>query len=319
MLQKRLRFALGLAITLVTVGLFYYYLAHHSALLHQLIKTPPTTIAILLVLFALWFGALALILHACLRICNVEIPAGENLVLNAYSTFLNYFLPGQGGLVLRGLYLKGRHRLPIRRYLFVTLIYYVFYAAISVLMLIGGVKSWWQTLIGVLVVSLGAYFGARFYARTHHLSRRGLNLSLDNMAYLLLATCAQAVCQFAIYWVELSSITPGLKIGQVMSYTGAANFALFASITPGALGVRESFLFFSQRLHHITSASIVGANVLDRATYIVFLAIVFVVLLAVRGKAIFTLKSNAELVTKPTKQPAIAKAQTPKATVTKAP
>jgi len=238
---------------------------------------------------------MALILQACLRICNLEIPAGENLILNAYSTFLNYFLPGQGGPVLRGLYLKGRYELPFSRYLLATLCYYVVYAGVSMLLLIGGVRAWWQTLIGVMVVSVAAYFGARHYARTHHLNRRGLHLSLENVAYLVFATGLQAICQMAIYWVELNSVDPGLKIGQVMSYTGAANFALFVSITPAAVGIREAFLIFSEKLHHITNAAIVGANVLDRAIYIVFLALVFLVLLLARGKSIFSFKKGVKI------------------------
>jgi uncharacterized membrane protein YbhN (UPF0104 family) len=226
-----------------------------------------------------------------MRICNQEIPQRENMMLNAYSTFLNYFLPGQGGVLLRGLYMKGRYKLPFRRYLFATLMYYVVYAAVSMLLLIGGVKAWWQTLIGVAVVSAAAYFGAKTYARQHHISGRGLNFSFENIAFLIFATCVQALCQVAIYGVELSSVTSGLKIGQIMSYTGAANFALFVSITPAAVGIRETFLIFSEKLHHVTNAAIVGANVLDRSIYIVFLAIVFIVLLAARGKAIFRVKA----------------------------
>jgi uncharacterized membrane protein YbhN (UPF0104 family) len=246
----------------------------------------------LLVLFALWFGALALILDACLRICNIKLPVSENLVLNAYSTFLNYFLPGQGGVILRGLYLKARRNLPIYRFLLVTLIYYVCYAAVSTALLIGGVRSWWQTLLAIAIVSGGAYLFARYYAGRKHLSGHGLTLSLDNMVYLGIATCLQAICQVGLYWVELNSVAPGLKLGQIMSYTGAANFALFVSVTPGAIGIRESFLFFSQRLNHVTNTAIVGANVLDRSTYIVFLIVVFLILLLVRGKSIFGLRKD---------------------------
>jgi len=57
----------------------------------------------------------------------------------------------------------------------------------------------------------------------------------------------------------------------VVIYTGAANFALFVSITPGAIGFRESFLLFSQHLHHIDSSTIVAANLIDRSVYIVLL------------------------------------------------
>lgn len=294
-MKKRLRQVLALSITLITVALFYYYLSTHGSLLHQLITTSPVTVVALLVLFGFWFGSLCLILHACLLICNIDLPAGENLLINAYSTFLNYFLPGQGGPVLRGLYLKARYKLPFRRYVFSTLVYYAFYAVVSVLLLIGGVRSWWQTLIGVIVVSAGAYFGGRLYARKHHFSSHGLHFNIDTLSYLLFATCLQAICQVAIYWVELSSISSGFTIGQVMSYAGAASFSIFVSITPGAVGIRESFLLFSQNLHHITSSVIVGANVLDRSTYILFLAIIFVVLLVIRGRSILSFKNETAL------------------------
>jgi len=235
---------------------------------------------------------MALILTAILRVCNKEIPVRVNLMLNAYSTFLNYFLPGQGGPVLRGLYLKGRYKLPFSHYIFATLTYYIFYAAISMLLLVGGATSWWKTLIGVIIISFAAYFASRFYARKHHLSGRGLNFSLPNLAFMLFATGVQAICQVAIYWVELNSVSPGVKINQVISYTGAANFALFVNVTPGAVGIRETFLFFSEKLHHITNAAIIGSNVLDRSVYIIFLAIMFLVLLVVRGKSAFPLKGN---------------------------
>jgi uncharacterized membrane protein YbhN (UPF0104 family) len=291
-MNKRLQLIAGVLITVVTIGLFGFYLAAHGSVVHQLTTTSPRTIILLLILFAFWFGSMVLILQATLRICNLDIPSGENLMLNAYSTFLNYFVPGQSGPILRGLYLKGRYELPFRRYLFSTLMYYVVYAGVSMLLLIGGVKAWWQTLIGVLLVSLAAYIGARFYARNHNLSRRGLDFGFANLAFLIFATCAQAICQVAIYGVELNSVDPGLRIGQVMSYTGAANFALFVSITPGAVGIRETFLIFSEKLHRVSNAAIVGANVLDRSTYIVFLAVVFIVLLVTRGKSIFKLKNS---------------------------
>jgi uncharacterized membrane protein YbhN (UPF0104 family) len=289
--SKRLRVVFALGVTAITIGVFWYYLATHVSLIDQLVHTPPLTVIMLLVLFTLWFGSLALILRACLRMCNTDLPAEENLMLNAYSTFLNYLLPGQGGLALRGLYLKARHKLPIRQYVFVTLIYFVIYAAVAMLLLIGGVGAWWQTIIGVTVVTAGAYVGARFYAKRSKLSRRGLDLSLENLAYLALATTLQAILQFAIFWLELNSVSPGLSVGQVMSYTGAANFALFVNVTPGAVGIRESFLIFSQKLHHVTNAAIVGANVLDRATYIVFLAIIFGIVVAARGRAALSLRS----------------------------
>lgn len=71
-----------------------------------------------------------------------------------------------------------------------------------------------------------------------------------------------------------------LVSGEVLTYTGAANFALFVAITPGAIGFREAFLLFSQDLHGIARDSIVAANVLDRAAYIIFLGVIFILTLS---------------------------------------
>jgi len=281
-------------IIITTALLLYFYLTHNAALLHKLAETSPITISKLLILYSLWFGTLALILQACLRICRQNIPTMENLILNAYSIFSNYLFPGQSGPVIRGIYLKGRYKVALRNFIFVTLLYYLAYAGVSVILLVGGMRSWWQTILGILLFSTGAFIGARSYARKQHINIIGLDLSLENVAFLLFATCLQAICQIAIYYVELSSVATGLKVGQVISYTGAANFALFVSLTPGAVGIRETFLFFSENLHHITGSAIVAANILDRSTFIVFLVLVFSALLVVRGKYIFSIKKEMD-------------------------
>ena len=90
--------------------------------------------------------------------------------------------------------------------------------------------------------------------------------------YMALATLLQVVLWVIIFYVELQTVSH-VSLSQVLVYTGAANLALFVSLTPGAIGFRESFLLFSQRLHHIDTATIVAANTIDRAIYIVLLII----------------------------------------------
>src|SRR6185312_11421412 len=85
------------------------------------------------------------------------------------------------------------------------------------------------------------------------------------------ATLIQISFVAVIYYSELRSVAPGTTFGQAVIYTGAANLALYVSLTPGAIGFRESFLLFSRHLHHISSTTIVAASILDRAVYVVFL------------------------------------------------
>jgi uncharacterized membrane protein YbhN (UPF0104 family) len=97
-----------------------------------------------------------------------------------------------------------------------------------------------------------------------------------NVMLLFLATVLQAIVQVTIYAVELHSVNHHISLSQIITYTGAANLALFVSLTPGAIGIRESFLIFTEHLHHISSANIILANVIDRSVYLIFLLILVV-------------------------------------------
>ncbi len=103
------------------------------------------------------------------------------------------------------------------------------------------------------------------------------NINVGVLGALALATAIQLAAQCAIYFVEVHAVDHSVSVGQILTYTGAANFALFVALTPGAIGIRESFLLFTQHLHHLGSAIIVSANVIDRAAYLVLLGILFVI------------------------------------------
>jgi uncharacterized membrane protein YbhN (UPF0104 family) len=90
-----------------------------------------------------------------------------------------------------------------------------------------------------------------------------------------------------IYYTELRSLSH-VSFGQALIYAGAADFALFVSLTPGAIGFRESFLLFSRDLHHIGSGTIAAASLIDRAIYIILLGILFVIALSFHAKSFLT-------------------------------
>jgi uncharacterized membrane protein YbhN (UPF0104 family) len=109
-------------------------------------------------------------------------------------------------------------------------------------------------------------------------------LNLGNITLIFGATLLQLALQAVIFGIELHNVDPGVSIGQIMSYTGVANLAIFVALTPGAIGIRESFLLFSQNLHHINSSTIVAAHVTDRAIYLLFLGILFVLVISLHAK-----------------------------------
>jgi uncharacterized membrane protein YbhN (UPF0104 family) len=102
--------------------------------------------------------------------------------------------------------------------------------------------------------------------------------SLKKYIHAIIAlTIIQIIIIVIIYSIELNAIDPlaNYSAMQIISYTGSANLSLFVSLTPGAIGFREAFLVISQSLHNIPLTSIVASGIIDRAIYVIFLAILF--------------------------------------------
>ena len=283
---KRLRPILSVVLLAMALAIGVYYLASHRNLLRQLAHTHLEVIFIVLVLYVAMFGVLLLILNASIKICHGRLSKSENVKLNAHSLLINFFVPGQGGPVYRGYYLHKHQQLKVKNYVIVVLMYYACYALISVFMLLVGSLHWWQTVLALLGVALLGVIAIRKYSDRAKIRKKTLDLSAVNISYLFLATILQAIVQLIIYTTELHSVNSHISISQIITYTGAANLALFVSLTPGAIGIREAFLLFTNHLHHISSANVILANVIDRSVYLVFLLtlIIFIVGQNVRKK-----------------------------------
>lgn len=274
-MKKLLQRMLRAVVLLLTAGAFGYYMWRHPELARQLRHTPLHVLAQLLCLYLAWFGAMALTLHATLRICGTPLRVGENVLLNAYSTLVNFFVPGQGGVAVRGLYMKKRYQLSFSRYILATLIYYMCYAIVSAAMLLISSRPWWQTCAGIVAVAAGSALVLGMYERRTRTRVEGIRVNVPNMLFLLLATLLQVAAQATIFGRELCTINPGITLSQIVTYTGAANFSVFVALTPGAIGIRESFLVLASSLHHIETATILAASVLDRSVFLVFLGLLF--------------------------------------------
>ncbi len=284
-MKKNLRIGLSILIVLLTIAEFVYYLSKHTYLLKQLAHLSPAIIVWIVLLYGVMLVSLVLIMQASLRICRVAMGARDNLLLNMYSLFINFFLIGQAGPGLRAAYLKKYHGLQVRKYIFVTLIYYACYSIVAALLMLAGSSAPWLLSVIAVLAFGGISFGAVFlYMRRKKMDSGGLSLNASTLTYLLGATLFQAIIQISIYFIELHSVNSHVTLKQTMAYTGVANFALFVGLTPGAIGIRESFLVFSERLHHISSANIVSANIIDRSVYLLFLGILFVAIAGLHVK-----------------------------------
>lgn len=285
-MKQRIRIVLACVILIATALAFIYYLQHHPEIVLKLTNTNPIIIIQLVVLYALFFVSLAVVLHFSTRIFNKDLSLKDNFLLSAYSSLANFFGPGQSGPGVRAIYLKKKLQLPIKDFIFATFIYYAFYATFSALMLMAGVRPWWQTLAVVVAAAGASYWVIRRHSKKNNPTSLR-QFSFINIGAIAIATAAQLIIQTLIYWVEVSSLNSHIAFTQVVSYTGAANFSLFVALTPGAIGIRESFLLFTQQIHHIGSDVIVAASLIDRAAYIILLILLFVFVAALLGRGSF--------------------------------
>jgi uncharacterized membrane protein YbhN (UPF0104 family) len=283
-MKKHIKALLAVGILALTVGAFVYYISGHPEVIDQIKTMPRGTLVLLMFLYAIWFLALVGITRVSLRMYNKHMGKQENLLFNAYSSLINFFGPGQSGPIFRAAYLKKRHNLGIKQFLLTTLLYYGFYAVISACFMFIGTRPWWQTLLLMTAVGAVSFVLIRWYAQKKAKVHDEPGFNPFNIGLLFGLTLLQLSTQAVIFGVELASVDAGASVGQVLAYTGVANFALFVALTPGAIGIREGFLLFSQSLHGLSSATVVAASLVDRAAYLVFLGLLFVMTLSMHAK-----------------------------------
>lgn len=290
--RRHVKNVLIVVILVLTLTVFIRFFAVHPEYLKQLANISPWWIVAVVALNIPMIGLLMLIYNTCLEFCNKHLDRQENFLLTSYSSILNFFGPLQSGPGLRAAYLKTRHQVRLRDYTLATLIYYGMFAFFSALFLLVGTLAWWQTTLALLaVIVFSGILVHRFVKRDKKKSDSQFHLHGRTVCKLLIVTFLQVLLTAVTYFVELKAINPHIGWGQAVSYAGAANFALFVSLTPDAIGFREAFLVFSQRIHHVSTADIFSANVIDRSSYAIFLGLLFLVVLATHAKDKLRLRS----------------------------
>lgn len=292
---KRFKILVGWLIIALTVAAFYRYIASNPAVWWQLQKTSLATIVMVIIGYAAMTALLAWLYQVMTSICKVAIPRKENLLLTMYSSVVNFFGPLQSGPGFRTVYLRKKYGINIAAYIGLSAWYYACFASVSGLLLLSGWLGWWVLTVAPVVAIL--YWKWTPRALHKKLSKLTLVMALRQklpsllpirqLLLLLVLSAMQVVIVAVIYFIELHSLSAGVTFQQALIYTGAANFALFVSLTPGALGFRESFLYFSRNLHGINEQIIVSANILDRGVYVLFLGIVFILILGLHGQEKF--------------------------------
>jgi uncharacterized membrane protein YbhN (UPF0104 family) len=286
LINKYKKIISSLLLALIFVFLIFYIKSHPEVIIN-LQNINPLTLLLLLILYLSVFVTQFVIMQITILICKKNLPLKTGLLLSIYSTLANFFGPLQSGPGVRAVYLKKKLGLKIRDYTFITLFYYFIFAAINISLLFmttlplatisGVVASVIFTIIGVKQLQARFNFKSNF------------KLSSKLISLIFIATTLQILFMTTIYYLELHVTNPSVNYTflQTLVYSASANLSMFVAITPGAIGIREIFIVFTQSLHHIPLASVIAAGALDRAFYVLLLILLFVVSSGLHLKGLF--------------------------------
>lgn len=282
-LQRHKRWLASLVI-LAFFGLIGYYLAKHHNVVQSILHIGYLNTLLLLGLYGGVLLTNVGIMYATIRLCRKKLALQNGILLMIYSSVINFFGPLQSGPGVRAVYLKHKTGLRIRDFSLAMLFYYFSFAAVNVsLLFINNLP--WLSLLGLVAAIMLTTLG------TKQLTASSLR---KYVFYIFSLTIAQIGLLIFIYAVELNAVNldAHYSLVQTAAYAASANLALFVSLTPGAIGIREAFLIFSQSLHHVSLGSIVAAGLVDRAVYIVFLVLLFLLSAGLHLKETFVGKQS---------------------------
>ncbi len=256
----------AVALIAVTVVLLGSYVSKHPESINRLLRTSPQVLIALVVLYSGVIATNAVITYATVRLCRHELSPKSSMLLTIYSTIVNFFGPLQSGPGVRAVYLKTTVGLRIRDYTLATFFYFVTFAALNISLLFVNSLPY-LTVLGVLAGIVSIAFGVKKF----HFADRSRYVFV-----IFLITFVQILLMAIIFFVELNATGAVVNFMQALSYGASANLSLFVSVTPGAIGIREAFILFATSLHHVPLGSVVAAGILDRAFYVIFLILLFV-------------------------------------------
>ncbi len=273
---KQFKPLISVLIILATILAAVYYLANHKNLITYLTKISPLLILLIVGLYILMLFVLIFVFEFTVKLLKVKLNFKDNLLLNCYSIFMNFFVPGQTGPIYRGYYLKTKHKIKAIDFTLATAIYFAIYLIISILFILFGSQSILLASAASIVFIIATILAVRIYLKKENSK---LNINSKNIINLVIITIIQLLLQTLIYLIELHSVDKTVSFRNALTYSGSAALTIFVSLTPGAIGIREAFLILTRHLSHLSNSSIILANIIDRSVFLIYLLILGIMIL----------------------------------------
>ncbi len=281
-----------LLISLLVIVFFIYYFINNKENFKIVFSVSASTLLLIFTLYSIHFFLNGLFILNILRSFKHKISNCESFYISVFSSFGNYFLPMQGGAVIRSVYLKNTLNFPFS--LFISTLYGN-YVIIFLVTSIFGLVSLIILDINNSTVPFPAYFffGGLFLSMLLLIIARFKNFPekingfvfinnilrifkniikgwqiLSKNKKLLLKLGAIATINFlvmsTIYYLEFNALRIDSSTTKIILYNSLSGASLLISITPGSLGIREGLFFLTSNILEISNNQIMILSLLDR-------------------------------------------------------
>jgi len=295
---------LSLLLTIFFLALFVAYVLFNLDDFRALREFPlPAAVLIIFLKIGLMITN-ALFLKTILTAFDVKISGKHSFFILIYTTIGNHFTPIRGGAGFRAVYLRKKFNFPYSQfistlsgnYIIVILVYS--FIALTSLIWIHLARGLYSPSLYVFVAGLFVFCLSIILIRIKTqkleiqsnfklLNKAGavLKKAVDGwnsiisrrllVAKLFLISASGFLFIYTMTLIELKFIAAQTSIPSLLLYSALSNLSLFISITPGALGIRESLFIIFQNLMNLTTGDVLNIAVIDRGLVFITLALLY--------------------------------------------
>lgn len=245
-----------------------------------------------------------------------KLTIGEGVYVGILSAIGNFFGPIFGGAGIRAVYLKKIHKLSYSNFTATLLGYYlILFAANSTWAIIAllfmpstsernVILSFFAGFLAMLMILMFVKLPFKFQPKKEQKSnfiKKGVNIIYDIehgwkiiigdkkllMRLVYLAFASFAATLFVSY-VEFRSLGIMINLPSLVLYTSVASISILISLTPGAIGIRETILILVSTTLAVTNIEILQVAVIDRGVNFLLLGFLFLLTRSKKVKKMFT-------------------------------
>jgi uncharacterized protein (TIRG00374 family) len=315
-----MKLRLSSILTLLFIAAFVAYLLANPGLLSPL-RNVSLGILILIGLTKMSLHVVnGLFMQWSVEVFTKRMKLTEGVYVAVLSAIGNFFGPLLGGATIRAVYLKKVHNLSYSFFTSTLAGYYVIlFAANSLLAILSllflrdnehttGLFIFFAAWLAVMIVlmflrlpkreAISKYERSRvtkFIATAVYDMELGWRRLIKNRKLVpklfFLACCGFAIT-FITGYLEFGAIGATISLAGLGLFTAVSTSSMLVSLTPGAIGIRESLLLLTSSAMGVTSDQILQVAVIDRAVSFAVLGILYLLTYLLKPKSIVSTIKN---------------------------